>query len=264
MFKLKFGILWTTITTAVFALFVFVPANVRNGDEVSLMPVLILGLFEVVGIILLVSGAKQVIKDKKTSKYGLQCYGIVRQILQTGSYVNNRPEYKAVIDFVNPESQQVQSIEEIIGFDYNKYPVNYYVMCKYYEGDINLEYPVDESQAPEDVKKVLAIAQPEELTYSAYSADQPEPQPQQVYANQVSEEPVTAEEAAQAQQAYVAQAEQQQQAYASQFEQSQQPVVQQPQVDPLQQLVYTAPVPQPALEPAPVQEVAPQEVPQNI
>ncbi len=261
MFKLKFGAIWTIFTTIVFAIFIFVPASARNGDEVTLVPVLVLGLFEVVGIILLVSGAKQVIKDKKTSKYGIQCYGIVREVLPTGSYVNNRPEYKAVIEFVNPESQQVQTLEEIVGFDYNKFPVGYYVMCKYYEGDINLEYPVDESQAPEDVKKQLqVVAQGPVYTYSA---DQPEPQPQQVYANQVSEEPMTAEEAAQAQQAYVAQAEQQQQAYASQFEQ-QQPVVQQPQVDPLQQLVYTAPVPQPALEPAPVQEVAPQEVPQNI
>ena len=250
MFKLKFGAIWTIFTTIVFAIFIFVPASARNGDEVSLVPVLVLGLFEVVGIFLLVSGAKQVIKDKKTSKYGIQCYGIIREILPTGSYVNNRPEYKAIIDFVNPESQQVQTLEEIVGFDYNKFPVGYYVMCKYYEGDINLEYPVDESQAPEDVKKQLqVVAQGPVYTYSA---DQPEPQPQQVYNSVTSEVATTAEEAAMQQQAYVNQVEQQQQAYASQFEQPQQPVPQ-PAADPLQNLVYTAPVAQAQ----PVQDMQP-------
>jgi len=257
MFKLKFGAIWTIFTTIVFAIFILVPASVRNGDEVSLMPVLILGLFEVVGIFLLVSGAKQVIKDKKTSKYGLQCYGIIREILQTGSYVNNRPEYKAIVEFINPESQQLQSVEEIIGFDYNKYPVGYYVMCKYYEGDINLEYPVDETQTPEDVKKLLTVQTP----INPYSADQPEPQ--QVYANQVVEQPqpVTAEQNAQAQQAYVNQMEQQQQAYAYQAEQQAQTPAeaQPPAVDPLQQLVYTAPVQQTQ---APVQEAV--NPPQNV
>ena len=40
----------------------------------------------------------------------MQCYGIVRDIQTTGVYVNDNPEYKAILDFVNPETYQVESI----------------------------------------------------------------------------------------------------------------------------------------------------------
>ena len=43
-----------------------------------------------------------------------------------------------------------------IGFNYNKYPINSYVLCKYYQGDINLENLVFENEIPGDIKKHLA------------------------------------------------------------------------------------------------------------
>ena len=47
-------------------------------------------------------------------------------------YINEAPEYKAKIELINPETNQREVLDEIIGLNYFKYPVNSYVLCKYY------------------------------------------------------------------------------------------------------------------------------------
>ena len=115
---------------------------------------------------MIISGLKKIIGDKKTKKYGLQCYGIVIAIQESGTYVNGNPEYKAILDFLNPETHQVQTLEEIVGFNYNKYPINSYVSCKYYQWDINLDNIVSENEIPVDIKKHLAPV-PQAPNYSS-------------------------------------------------------------------------------------------------
>ena len=74
MFELVFGIIWT-VFTSIFA-FVFISA----GDDVPSLLVLMLIAFVVIGVYLIFIGAKKVIKDSKTNKFGIECFGIVRGV----------------------------------------------------------------------------------------------------------------------------------------------------------------------------------------
>ena len=51
-----------------------------------------------------------------------------------------------------------ETIEEIVGFSENKYPVNSYVLCKYYQGDINLEKVISKEEVPANVSYSLVEA----------------------------------------------------------------------------------------------------------
>lgn len=155
MFKFKFGLIWTLFVTPIFVLCLVVPGEQRGGVDMDPFLFIFFVLFELIGLFLLFSGLKTVIKDRKTKKYGVPCYGIVRSIQTTGSYSNGNPEYKAFLQIVNPENFQIEEKEEIIGFNYNKFPVNSYINCKYYEGDINLESIIPENEIPGDIKNSL-------------------------------------------------------------------------------------------------------------
>lgn len=171
MFKFLFGLIWTAFVTPIFIMCLVVPGEQRGGADMNPVLFIFLALFEVIGLYLIISGLRQIIKDRKTKKYGIPCYGIVRDIQTTGSSVNDRPEYKAILDFVNPETNQLETIEEIIGFDDNKYPINSYVLCKYYKGDINLENLVSENETPGYIKEQLVPKQVPNNTNLEFSAD---------------------------------------------------------------------------------------------
>lgn len=159
MFKLIFGLVWTAFITPIFIMCLVIPGEQRGGVDMNLFLFIFFIVFEFIGLYMLISGLKQIIKDNKTKKHGIQCYGIISEIQETGSYVNGNPEYKAMLHFLNPETNQIETIEEIIGFDYNKYPINSYVLCKYYQGDINLESHVYENEVPEFIKNYLVPMQ---------------------------------------------------------------------------------------------------------
>jgi len=159
MFKFIFGLLWTAFVTPIFIMCLVIPGEQRGGVDMNPLLFIFFIIFEFIGLYMLISGLKKIINDKKTKKYGVKCYGIIREIQETGSYINNSPEYKAILDFLNPETTQIETIEEIIGFDYNKYPVNSYILCKYYKGDINLEKLISEYKVPGDIKKYLVPIQ---------------------------------------------------------------------------------------------------------
>ena len=156
MFKFKFGLLWTAIITPIFLMCLFVPGEQRNGADMDLFLFIFFVVFEVIGIYLIASGVKQILKERKKKRNGIHCYGIIYDLLETGSYSNGRPEFKAVVCFVNPETYQLEYLEEIVGFDYNKYPIYSYVLCKYYQGDINIETSISDSEIPGDEMKLLA------------------------------------------------------------------------------------------------------------
>lgn len=172
MFKFLFGLVWTAFVTPIFIMCLVVPGEQRGGVDMSPSLFIFFILFESIGFYMLISGLKKIVKDNKTKRYGMQCYGIISEIRETGSYVNNNPEYKATLYILNPETNQVETIEEIIGFDYNKYPINSYVLCKYYQGDINLENIISENEVPGGIKTYLVSAQ-KVLNYSSieFSSD---------------------------------------------------------------------------------------------
>lgn len=116
MFKFLFGFVWTAFVTPIFIMCLVVPGEQRNGVDMDPFSFIFFIVFEVIGLYMLISGLRQIIKDRKTKKHGIICYGIVSDIQTTGSYVNGKPEYKAILDFVNPETNQLETIEEIIGF----------------------------------------------------------------------------------------------------------------------------------------------------
>lgn len=155
MFDLIFGSLWTAFVTPIFMICLFVPGEQRGGADMNIPLFLFFSLFEFIGIFLLVRGLKQIIKDHKTKKYGIYCYGIISDIRETGSYSNGNPEFKAIVDFINPETNEIDTLEEIIGFNYNKYPVYTYVLCKYYQGDVNIEHSIPDDEVPSDIKKYI-------------------------------------------------------------------------------------------------------------
>lgn len=72
-------------------------------------------------------------------------------------YINEAPEYKAKIELINPETNQREVLDEIIGLNYFKYPVNSYVLCKYFQGDVNIISIVPESEVPSFIKKSLPV-----------------------------------------------------------------------------------------------------------
>lgn len=159
MFKFLFGLAWTAFVTPIFILCLVVPGKQRGGMDMNPFLFSFFLLFEAIGLYMLISGLKKIIKDRKTKKHGIQCYAIVRDIQKTGSYVNGKPEFKTILNFINPETNQLETIEEITGFDYNKYPIDSYVLCKFYQGDINLEGLVSENEIPVDVKNYLYPSQ---------------------------------------------------------------------------------------------------------
>jgi len=166
MFKFKFGLVWTLFVTPIFIMCLVIPGEQRNGIDMNIFLFIFFIVFEIIGLYMLISGIKTIIKDKKTKKYGTQCFGIVRDIQQTGAYVNDNPEYKALLDIVNPETNQIEKIEEIVGFDYRKYPINSYIQCKYYEGDINIDRVVAENEIPGGIKRmIIPIGQQQKPEY---------------------------------------------------------------------------------------------------
>ena len=119
----------------------------------------VLTLFSVIGIICIIIGLTKSLKDKKTKKKGKECYAIVREHEETDTgtttSTGNKKEYKAILEFINPETNEIDDIEEIIGLYPNKYPVDSYLLCKYYKGDITIEKVLKEDEVPENIKKEL-------------------------------------------------------------------------------------------------------------
>lgn len=172
MFRFLFGLVWTLIMTPIVIICIFIPAEQRNGVEMNPLILSLLALFEIIGLYLMYVGLKEIIKNLKTKKLGTQCYGIIRNIQQTGATLNDRPELKATVEIINPETHQLETIEETIGFDENKYPINSYVLCKYYNKDINLEKVVAENEVPIDITYRLSpVNQPTSVTDIVFSDD---------------------------------------------------------------------------------------------
>lgn len=146
MFEIIFGSIWTLMVAIMTFLFYFAPeAAIRvNGEEVSqevfsamLGPKILFAIFWAIGLFMLFSGLKKVIKNAFTNTNGEPCFGRICDIYKSGAYVNGIPELKADILVYIPSINETQVISEIIGFDSFKYPKGSYVQLKYYNGDIN-------------------------------------------------------------------------------------------------------------------------------
>ncbi len=149
MFKIKLGLFLLIVSSTVFAGFFVLSDGVMNT------PLFEVSIFVIAGLIFLIDGLRQVIRDYKTKKYGTKCYGIISEIQPTGSYENGKTEYKALVYFVNPETRSIEELEEIIGFDYNEFQLDSYVECQYYKGDINIIKHISGESVPEEIIEYL-------------------------------------------------------------------------------------------------------------
>ncbi len=125
--------------------------------EVNLASIPFVLLFEVIGIKLIISGAKTIIKDKKTDKYGISTYGVIKDILETGSYVNGIPELKAEILVYLPYENTTKVFYEIIGLAPEKYNIGEFVLLSHYEDDVNIVETTEPKFIPSDILEKLNI-----------------------------------------------------------------------------------------------------------
>ena len=83
---------------------------------------------------------------------------MVTDIYESGTYVNDNPEWKSDFKVIDKNGNLVDC-SEIVGFNENKYPVGSFVKVKYHNGDINILEAVSESQISNmvllDYKKVF-------------------------------------------------------------------------------------------------------------
>lgn len=165
MTNLIFGIIWTTFTCLFIV--IFLGGSIQNNtilnhgepgfyfEPAMIIPAGMMLIFLVIGIAFIIVGLKKIIKDSMTKKHGVPCYGIIQDVDETGTYVNGQPEYKATLDIINPNTNQTEKIEEIVGFNQNKYPIHSYVLCKYYKGDINFERIIQPNELPSNYLDLL-------------------------------------------------------------------------------------------------------------
>lgn len=136
---LGFAIFWLSFI-AVFT-FVFMGSMVATGAPfvMYLFVGAFLSIFWFVGIAMLRASYKQLKKNKETQMYGNECYAKVIELYESGTYVNDRPEYKGDFIVYDTVTGEVQKVSEVVGFNYNAFKPGTTVKGIYYNGDINID-----------------------------------------------------------------------------------------------------------------------------
>ncbi len=165
MFEIIFGVIWLSITGLVTLGFysgtassITVNGQLVSQEEFNLMlwPKIFLGIFWVIGIIMIIVGLRKIIKNAQTEKFGEVCYGRIIDIMRTGTLVNNVPELKAVVQVFIESEGRLDTIEEVIGLATNrKYNIGDYIEGKYYNGDINIDSYIPETVMPLHIQEKL-------------------------------------------------------------------------------------------------------------
>ena len=145
MKELIFSIIWLIISN----LFLFLT---DASEETPILFFTLIILYDISGIWILEKGIKKVIKNNKTKKYGIKCYGLILDYNQT--YRGNHT-YKVKIKYINPETNQEEKIKKITEFYPNKYPIGSYIVFKLHQEDIRIEKNICENNIPEDIRKKL-------------------------------------------------------------------------------------------------------------
>ena len=152
MFFIIFGTIWT-VFSSIFLFAMLAAENLGAPSEGVGIGIAIILLFIGVGITFLVKGFQMILKNRKTAKHGKKAYGIILDILPSGSYVNGRPEMKADVLVHDGFVSDVYS--EVIGFDRYKYNINDYLIVKVHEGDINVVEKIDQAHIPANILEKL-------------------------------------------------------------------------------------------------------------
>lgn len=150
MFELIFGSFFALIPTIILIIIIKV-------GGLNLFTELICGLFLVIGFVFIIKGLIRIIKNILTSRKGEECYGCVKDIKETGEYVNGQPIYKAEFIIYVESEYTTKEITEKIGMNPEKYPIGSYVKAKYYNNDINILDKIDDINIPEEIKQKIKV-----------------------------------------------------------------------------------------------------------
>ena len=144
-----FGLLWLIITT------LFTIPILISQNNLDIFLILFILLFWAIGIFFVTKGIKKIITNRKTEKYGEDCFGRVKNIYTNGTMINHRPMYNIDVDVYIPSKQTMITITEEIGMDIGKYPLKSIVKIKYYNNDINIKEVVDYNSIPLNIRDYI-------------------------------------------------------------------------------------------------------------
>ena len=158
MFELMFGIIWMAIT-GISTVVILQTGALTDGLAPFLSMSVFMLIFWGVGIYMLKRGLKKVIANAKTNAHGIETFGVILTIDETGCYVNDRPQLQAEV-LVVTEGKELNRYTEVIGFDWNKYHEGQLLKVKHYQNDINVIGAAVEAEIPYDILVMLTNSQP--------------------------------------------------------------------------------------------------------
>lgn len=153
MANIIFGSVFFLFASLFFYLMNFVPGETTGsifwGNAVII-------LFMIVGLVIVFSGVKKIIRDKKTDLYGEFCYGLVTAVKFNGTVINGVQQYDAYFKVYLESRGKFIEAHEDIRSEIEKYPLGAFYALRYYEKDINIEYKVPSFDAlPQNIKDVF-------------------------------------------------------------------------------------------------------------
>ena len=163
MFEVLFGTVWTIFTAFMTFAWISSEGKFLVSDSIGLRykftvlggQMCFFGIFWLVGLTILCIGVKKLIRNANTNKFGEECFGVVCNIYNSGTYMNDAPELKSDVLVYIPSLNETKVISEVVGVGQSEYEVGSYVRLKYYNDDINLEGIVDEDELPSATKLIL-------------------------------------------------------------------------------------------------------------
>lgn len=154
MFELIFSALWLLVTGVITFAFYGTDATVSvNGVPMEhaqfvelLWPKLFIGLFWIIGLVMLFLGIRKIYRNIRTATHGVETYGVIIDITATNMRVNNHPIMQAEVAVV--QDGKIEMHSERIGTGGYKYKIGSYLLLKCYKNDINMLRQVERSQVP--------------------------------------------------------------------------------------------------------------------
>ncbi len=152
MFELFFGGFWLLITGIITFAFYGTDATVSvNGVPMAhaefvelLAPKIFLGVFWIIGLVMLTLGIIKICRNLQTSTHGVETYGVIIDITPTNMRINNRPVMQAEVAVV--QDGRIKMHAERIGTGRGQYHIGDYLRLKCYKNDINILEKVEQSQ----------------------------------------------------------------------------------------------------------------------
>lgn len=158
MFKLIFGSMWMFIVVICTVVFFSAFSFGSGYGSIPIFFVLFISIFWIIGLYFLISGIKQIVRDRKTENLGEECFGKILNVYPSGTYINNIPELKADISVYIPSEGKVEIVSEILGIKGYNFPQGSIFKLKYYEGDVNIIKRADEYEVPSNVLDMLGAS----------------------------------------------------------------------------------------------------------